>query len=147
MQIATGTTSHRSIHTATKKIINDVIGDINGTPDFMIAAYTPNYREKRCYEEALTKICEESGTNHIIGGTFPAVATSNDIPTTQGCSLIAFKSSELDIQPPVSYSNVRINPDKGADKLATKAILKRPVLFNKNKKTKASQDDQLLGLV
>jgi hypothetical protein len=117
MQIATGTTSHRSIHTATKQIIDDVIGDINGTPDFIIAAYTPNYREKRVYEEALAKLCEESGTSNIIGGTFPAVATSNDIPTTQGCSLIAFKSADIEIKPPVSYSNIRINPDKGADKL------------------------------
>ena len=48
--------------------------------------------------------------------TWPG-ATSNDIPTTQGCSLIAFKSSDLDIQPPISYSNVRLDPEKGADKL------------------------------
>ncbi|TFG09423.1 hypothetical protein EU534_02155 [Candidatus Heimdallarchaeota archaeon] len=126
MQIATGTTSHRSIHTATRQIIRNVIEDINGTPDFMIAAFTPNYREKKSYEEALAKICEESGTTNIIGGTFPAVATSNDIPTTQGCSLIAFKSSELDIKPPVSYSNIRIKPDKGADKLVK--------LFNETQK-------------
>ena len=126
MQIATGTTSHRSIHTATKQIINDVIGDINGTPDFMIVAYTPNYREKDEYEKAIAKICEESGTQNIIGGTFPAVATSNDIPTTQGCSLMAFKSSELSFQPPVSYSNVRLNPNKGAEKLVN--------LFKKDKK-------------
>jgi len=117
MQIVAGTTSHRSIHTATKHIINDVIGDINGTPDFIIVAYTPNYREKKNYEEAITKLCEESGTDNIIGGTFPAIATSNDTPTTQGCSAIAFQSSELEIQPPVSYSNIRINPERGADKL------------------------------
>ncbi|MHA1198890.1 MAG: FIST N-terminal domain-containing protein [Candidatus Heimdallarchaeaceae archaeon] len=117
MQIATGTTSHRSIHTATKQIISDVVGDINGTPDFMIVAYTPNYREKAEYEKALAKICEESGTQNIIGGTFPAVVTSNEIPTTQGCAVMAFKSSELNVSPPVSYSNIRLNPNKGADKL------------------------------
>lgn len=43
--------------------------------------------------------------------------------------------------------NIPRENNKGADKLAVKAIEKRPVLFNKNKKTKASQDDQLLGLV
>ncbi len=130
MQIATGTTSHRSIHTATKQIIDDVIGDINGTPDFIIAAYTPNYREKKEYEKALSKICEESGTHNLIGGTFPAVATSNDIPTTQGCSLMVFKSSELEVGSPVSYSNIRLNPNKGADKLVQ--------LFKENQKQNAT---------
>ena len=110
MQIATRTTSHRSINITTKHIIKDVIGDINGTPDFLLIAYTPNYREKKQYEQAISKICEESGTQNVIGGTFPAVATSNDIPTTQGCSAMAFKSSELNIHSSVSYSNIRINP-------------------------------------
>jgi len=36
--------------------------------------------------------------------------------------------------------------NKGADKLATLAIEKRPVLLKGKKKIKASQDDQLLGL-
>ncbi len=117
MQIATRTTSHRSINITTKHIIKDVIGNINGTPDFLLIAYTPNYREKRQYEQAISKICEESGTQNVIGGTFPAVATSNDMPTTQGCSAMAFKSSELNIHSSVSYSNIRINPEKGIDKL------------------------------
>lgn len=46
--------------------------------------------------------------------------------------------------------NIRTIPrenNKGADKLAEQAIKKRPVLFRKNKKAKASQGDQLLGLV
>lgn len=37
--------------------------------------------------------------------------------------------------------------NKGADKLATIAIEKRPVLLKTKKRIKASQDDQLLGLV
>ncbi len=117
MQIATRTASNRSIHITTKEIINDVIGDINGTPDVVLVAYTPNYREKKEYERAVSKIREESGTENIIGGTFPAVATSDEMPTTQGCSAMAIKSSELDVHTPVSYSNVRLNPEKGSDKL------------------------------
>lgn len=117
MQIATRTASHRSIHTTTKQIITDVIGDINGTPDFVLVAYTPNYREKKEYEKAISKIQEESGTHNIIGGTFPAVATADELPTTQGCSAMAIKSSELDVHSPVSYSNIRLNPEKGSDKL------------------------------
>ena len=117
MQIATRTVSHRSIYETTKNIIKDVIEDINGTPDFLLIAYTPNYREKSAYEQVMSKICEESGTENIIGGTFPAVATSDDVPTTQGCSAMAIKSSELEIHTPVSYSNIRINPNKGSNKL------------------------------
>lgn len=44
-------------------------------------------------------------------------------------------------------TNIPREDNKGADRLAVKAIEKRPVLFKKNNKTKASQDDQLLGLV
>lgn len=46
----------------------------------------------------------------------------------------------------VDITNIPREKNKGADKLAEKAIEKRPVLFKKQKK-KASQDDQLLGLV
>ncbi len=116
MQVATRTVSHRSIHQATKTIIKDVIGDINGTPDYLVAAYTTNYKERKGYQQAISKICEESGTNNVMGGTFPGVATSDDLPTTQGCSVIAIKSNELDIKTPFSYSNVRTNPQKGAKK-------------------------------
>jgi hypothetical protein len=117
MQITAGTTSHRSIKQATKSIIKDVIADINGTPDFLLVAYTPNYQSKKEYEQALEKISEESGTNNIIGGIFPGVATSNDLPTTQGCSIMGFKGEELQIHPPFEYSNIRINPKKGAQKI------------------------------
>lgn len=47
----------------------------------------------------------------------------------------------------VNITNIPRENNKGADKLAVKAIEKRPVLFKKNKKAKASQDDRLLGLV
>lgn len=46
----------------------------------------------------------------------------------------------------VDINNIPREKNKGADKLATKAIEKRPVLSKKQKKLKASQDDQLLGL-
>jgi len=45
MQISTGTTSHRSINQATKNIIKDVIEDIDGTPDFVLVAFTSNYKQ------------------------------------------------------------------------------------------------------
>ena len=115
MQISTGTTSHRSIYQATKNIIKDVVDDINGTPDFVLVAFTSNYRQKERYEQALSKICEESGTTNIIGGTFPGVATSDDLPTTQGCSLMAIKSNEISFEKPFNYSNIRINPKKGSE--------------------------------
>ncbi|NPD89395.1 MAG: hypothetical protein HGN29_11795 [Asgard group archaeon] len=117
MQITAGTTSHRSIKQATNAIIRDVIGEINGTPEFLIVGFTPNYQSKRDYENALAKICEESGTKNIIGGIFPGVATSNGLPTTQGCSVMGFKGDEVQIQPPFDYTNVRINPKKGAQKI------------------------------
>jgi len=117
MQIATGTVSHRSIQNATKQVIKDVIEDINGTPDFVVVAFTPNYNEKRKYEEALSRICEESGTDNIIGGTFPGVATSNSLPTIQGCAVMAVKTDEMKIQSPFAYSNVRTKPNKGAQKI------------------------------
>lgn len=44
-------------------------------------------------------------------------------------------------------TNIPREKNKGADKLATIAIEKRPVLLKSKKKIKASQDDQLLGLV
>ena len=117
MQIVARTTSHRSIRHVTKSIIREVIDDINGTPDFLLVAYTPNYQSKREYEYALEKISEESGTSNIIGGIFPGVATSNDLPTTQGCSIMGFKGKEIQIHPPFEYSNIRINPKKGAQKI------------------------------
>lgn len=43
--------------------------------------------------------------------------------------------------------NIPRENNKGADKLATRAIETRPVLSRKNRKIRASQDDQLLGLV
>lgn len=46
----------------------------------------------------------------------------------------------------IDIINIPREKNKGADKLAVTAIEKRPVL-SKKKKTKASQDDQLLGLV
>jgi hypothetical protein len=117
MQIVARTTSHRSIEQATKSIIRDVIDDIKGTPDFLIVAFTPNYQGKKKYEDALSKICDESGTQNVIGGIFPGVATSNGFPTTQGCSVMGFKGDEIQIQPPFNYSNIRINPKKGAQKI------------------------------
>jgi hypothetical protein len=117
MQIATGTVSHRSIENATKHVIKDVIENINGTPDFLIVAFTPNYNEKQKYEEALSRICEESGTQNIIGGTFPGVATSNSSPTIQGCAVMAIKTDEMEVQSPFAYSNVRIKPNKGAERI------------------------------
>ncbi len=53
--------------------------------------------------------------------------------------LSGFKKAEI--------TNIPREDNKGADRLAARAIEKRPVLFKKSKKTKASQDDQLLGLV
>jgi len=47
----------------------------------------------------------------------------------------------------VKVVNIARENNKSADKLATEAIEKRPVLFKKSKKIRASQDDQLLGLV
>jgi ribonuclease HI len=47
----------------------------------------------------------------------------------------------------VDIANIPRENNKGADKLAEKAIEKRPVLFKHKKRLKASQDDQLLGLV
>ena len=47
----------------------------------------------------------------------------------------------------VDIANIPRENNKGADKLAETAIEKRPVLFQSKKKSKASQDDQLLGLV
>ena len=114
MKIATGTASHRSIQEVTKNIIKDVISDINGTSDFLLVAFTPNYRSRHDYEESLVKISEESGTKNIVGGTFPGVATSNGYPTTQGCSVMAIKSDDIKFHTPYSYSNIRINPKKGA---------------------------------
>ena len=114
MQTIARTFSHRSIHHVTKEIIKDVIGDINGNPDYLLVAFTNNYREKQKYQQAISKICEESGTQNIMGGTFPGVATSEDLPTTQGCSVMAIKSNEIDIKTPFSFSNVRTNPQKGA---------------------------------
>lgn len=46
----------------------------------------------------------------------------------------------------VNITNIPREKNKGADKLAEKAVEKRPVLLKKQKKIKASQDDQLLGL-
>ena len=117
MQKSVGTASHRSIKQATKAIIRDVISDINGTPDFLLVAFTPNYQNKKDYKYALEKICEESGTKNIVGGIFPGVATSNSLPTTQGCSILGFKGDEIQIQPPFNYTNIRINPKKGAQKI------------------------------
>ncbi|MBY8999296.1 MAG: hypothetical protein KGD64_00065 [Candidatus Heimdallarchaeota archaeon] len=114
MKIATGTASHRSIQQVTKHIIKDVIGDINGNSDFLLVAFTPNYRSRQDYEEALVKLGEESGTKNIVGGTFPGVATSNGYPTTQGCSVMAIQSDDIKFHTPFSYSNIRINPKKGA---------------------------------
>ena len=116
MQVATRTISHRSIHQATKSIIKDVIGDINGTPDYLLVAYTTNYKERKEYQDAISKICEESGTQNVMGGTFPGVATSDDLPTTQGCSAIAIKSNELEIKTPFSFTNIRTKPQIGAKK-------------------------------
>ncbi|MHA1344867.1 MAG: FIST N-terminal domain-containing protein [Candidatus Heimdallarchaeaceae archaeon] len=114
MKIATGTASHRSIHQVTKNIVKDVIGDMNGTSDFLLVGFTPNYRSKQAYEETLTKLCEESGTSNIVGGTFPGVATSNGYPTTQGCSVMAIKSNDIQVHNPFFYSNIRTNPKRGA---------------------------------
>lgn len=47
----------------------------------------------------------------------------------------------------VQITNIPREKNKGADKLATKAIETRPVLLKKTKKIKASQDDQLPDLV
>lgn len=47
----------------------------------------------------------------------------------------------------IELTNIPREKNKGADKLATIAIEKRPVLLKSKKKIKASQDDQLLGLV
>lgn len=47
----------------------------------------------------------------------------------------------------VEINNIPREKNKEADKLAVIAIEKRPVLLKKYKKTKASQDGQLLGLV
>jgi hypothetical protein len=114
MEIATGTSSHRSIHQVTKNIVKDVIGDINGTSDFLMVGFTPNYRSKQAYEEALVKLSDESGTANIVGGVFPGVATSDGYPTTQGCSVMAIKSDDITFHKPYSYSNIRTNPKKGA---------------------------------
>lgn len=114
MKIATGTASHRSIHQATKNIVKDVLGDMNGSSDFLMVGFTPNYRSKQAYEEALMKLSEESGTSNIVGGVFPGVATSDGYPTTQGCSVMAIKSDDITFHKPYSYSNIRTNPKKGA---------------------------------
>ena len=47
----------------------------------------------------------------------------------------------------VDISNVPRENNKNADKLASNAIDRRPVLLHKTKKLKASQDDQLPGFV
>ncbi|MHA1708128.1 MAG: FIST N-terminal domain-containing protein [Candidatus Heimdallarchaeaceae archaeon] len=125
MQVAVGTASSRSINIVTKKIIKDVIEDINGVPDFLLVGFTPNYKSKRQYEQALEKLCEESGTKKIMGGTFPAVTTSNDYPTIQGCSVMAIKSNELEIDSPLEYTNIRIKPKKGAQQFAEKIKRKK----------------------
>lgn len=52
--------------------------------------------------------------------------------------LSGFEKSEI--------AHIPREKNKGADKLATIAIEKRPVLLKGKKKMKASQDDQLLGL-
>ncbi|GAH44945.1 unnamed protein product, partial [marine sediment metagenome] len=41
-------------------------------------------------------------------------ATSNGYPTTQGCAVLAIKSSDIQFHNPFSYSNIRTNPKKGA---------------------------------
>ena len=47
----------------------------------------------------------------------------------------------------IEITHIPRENNKDADKLAVNAINKRPVLFKKHNKNKASQDDQLLGLV
>jgi len=47
----------------------------------------------------------------------------------------------------IEITHIPREKNKGADKLAVTAIEKRPVLLKKQSKFKASQDDQLIGLV
>lgn len=47
----------------------------------------------------------------------------------------------------VDITNIPRENNENADKLATSAVERRPVLLRKTKKLKASQDDQLPGLV
>lgn len=47
----------------------------------------------------------------------------------------------------IDITNVPRENNKNADRLASRAIEKRPVLLQKTKKLKASQDDQLPGFV
>jgi ribonuclease HI len=47
----------------------------------------------------------------------------------------------------VDITNIPREKNKGADRLASSAIEKRPVLLKKTKKIKASQDDQFLDFV
>ncbi len=114
MQISTSTVSHRLIHKTTKDIVKNVISDINGTPNFVLVALTSSYKNREDYQKALLKIQEESGTENIMGGTFPAVVTSDEKPTVQGCAAMAIKSNEIHFEKPFAYSNIRTKPKKGA---------------------------------
>ncbi len=88
-------------------IKKEIIGDINGKPDFLLLAFTTGYKVQE-YKKALSIIKNESGAKNIIGGTFPGVTTSNSNPTTQGASIMAIKSNDIHFDDLISYSNVRV---------------------------------------
>ena len=117
MYVSADTVSHRSIEHVTKKLIQNVVNDINGQPDLLIVTFTASYRQKKLYEEALKTIKEESHAKKIIGGTFPAVVTSNALPTIKGGSMLAIKSRELDVTSCFYHPNVRMNQKKAAKKI------------------------------
>jgi len=124
LQISTRTVSHRSLTHVAKQIIKDVILDVNGTPDFLLLAFTSNYKNKQEYQKALERIANESGTKNIIGGTFPVVSTYDDPPTIQGGAAFAIKTNEINFQPPVGYQNIRVKKNRAINDFSS--------LYNKN---------------
>jgi len=125
MYVSADTVSHRSIEYVAKRLVKNVIDDINGNPDLLFIAFTASYKQRALYQKALKILQEESDAKNILGGTFPAVVTSRAYPTIKGGAALAIKSKDLEIVKPFYQNNVRLKTKKAA-----KAISQR---YNKVK--------------
>ncbi|UJG39932.1 MAG: hypothetical protein K9W45_08750 [Candidatus Heimdallarchaeum aukensis] len=111
MQVNSGIVSNRSLKKVVKGLINDVIFEIKGIPDFLLIAFTSKYKRSD-YKKALELITQETGIKNLIGGTFPTIGVQNEIPTTQGGAAFTFKGNEIKVQRPVIYKNIRTKKKK-----------------------------------
>ncbi|UJG42685.1 MAG: hypothetical protein K9W46_09860 [Candidatus Heimdallarchaeum endolithica] len=111
MQVKSGMVSNRSLKKVVKELIDDVILEIKGIPDFLLIAFTSKYK-RTDYKRALELLTQETGVKNLIGGTFPAIGVQNEVPTTQGGAAFTFKGSEIKVQRPIIYKNIRTKKKK-----------------------------------